>query len=208
MDCAKFFSYFLIIVLVLCSLGCLLIGIAGCRKVDIVDGVGPSIGLTVIGAVMLLICILGFVGLRRQSPRLLWVFVGLSITMWVVSVGLHVGTSHSDFEADRKKVVGDIWKKELVEEGSMDRIQNQYNCCGLNSVDDYTSLGRLPPKSCCSLQNCDGPARVKRIGCQRKAFVDSTEMYKKRRVLEMITCSGLFLCIGIATWMAIRFKKQ
>ncbi|XP_067634265.1 protein late bloomer isoform X2 [Eurosta solidaginis] len=134
-----------------------------------------AIGIIVLGGVIIFISFFGCFGTVRESTRLLWTYAfGLFLLLLAIIAFIYLSTPDV-FKRYAMQGVEEQWRKELLEPGSMDRVQSVYACCGLDSAEDYIRIARTPPASCCKDSNCINPLNLHLTGCLPKveeAFAD------------------------------------
>ncbi|XP_004533750.1 protein late bloomer [Ceratitis capitata] len=161
-----------------------------------------AIGIIVLGGVILIISFFGCFGTMRESTRVLWTYAILLILLIAVIVVFICVSTRDVFKRYAMEGVEAQWRKEVLQPGSMDKVQSVYFCCGLNSAEDYIRIARAPPASCCKESNCINPLNLYLVGCLPKveeAFADeaTTTLYHEYGLL-FFACLLLLLTVLLA----------
>ncbi|CAH0604393.1 unnamed protein product [Chrysodeixis includens] len=186
--------------------------------------------LIAIGVLIIVIAAFGCFGAWKESPKLLYIFVGclIIIILLELSVGIAAASLRPQLEGTLKTQLraSFIKNKSTKEEDSTyrefwDRIQTSLECCGITGPDNYAATEpRINPSfSCCPYDGSDRSAEIKRSDCL------STEKYFKEgcedKVLgtvhsagmTVIVC-GILFCflevagIVLALWLAHSIKSE
>ncbi|XP_016957875.1 23 kDa integral membrane protein [Drosophila biarmipes] len=137
-----------------------------------------AIGTIILGGFILVISLFGCCGAARESPRMLWTYVSLLLTLLVLIVCFIFLSPKGVFKEYALKTVEDHWELEQTKPGSMDLIQNTYHCCGRDSPKDYLNShfwNNTVPSSCCKDNSCVNPLNLYVQGCiarVEEAFAD------------------------------------
>ncbi|XP_037951600.1 protein late bloomer-like [Teleopsis dalmanni] len=167
-----------------------------------------AIGIIALGLVLVLISFFGCFGTLRESPRILWTYIVFLLILLILVVVFMLISKPDVFKKYALEGVEYHWKKELKKSGAMDTIQTTYSCCGRNSPEDYITIQRLPPASCCVDHNCINPLNLYITGCLAKvenSFSDE-EIIMKYNEWGLIGFDIIILVI--ATVLAIHYTNR
>jgi len=140
---------------------------------SIMSGAGFIIAL---GVIIILLSILGFFGAYTNRLPLLQIFIGsLLLIILLELIAAIVGftlRSKADTQLHDKLMSSlPLYKaanSDVVKE--WDNLQQQWMCCGVNNLTDWTDTGLLnPPKSCCVSYNCVSNSSYFTPGCYNAA---------------------------------------
>ncbi|XP_059727857.1 CD63 antigen [Haemorhous mexicanus] len=209
MKCVKFLVFFFNFIFWVCGVALIAIGIyvlvaPGRAPVVPVGGSGwTPVGIVVLGVVIFFTSFFGCCGAWKESYCMVTTFAVLLSLIFLVEIAAAI-TGY----VFKHKVHG------LVEEGlweavrsyeqdpslaaALDKIQQEFSCCGVNNFTDWASVGRFGandsvPSSCCRRPGaaCNvhpSPATVFAEGC-----LPSLEAWVKRNMLVLAA-----MALGIA----------
>lgn len=180
--------------------------------------------------VLIIIAAFGCFGAWKESPKLLYIFVGclIIIILLELSVGIAAAALRPQIESTLKSQLraSFIKNKSTKEEDSTyrefwDRVQTSLECCGITGPDNYgASEPRINPSfSCCPNDGTDHSAEIKRSNClsDGKYYKEGCEDKVLGTIhsagMTVIVC-GILFCflevagIVLALWLAHSIKTQ
>lgn len=200
MKCVKYLLFLFNLLFVLAGIGLISAGAYVKVKLDQYydffgsDYMGPGILLIVVGVFIFFLAFFGCCGAYKENYCLTMTFaVCLGIIFILeISGGIAGFVLREDIENEVEKVLKDAQANYGKADhegvtGAWDRLQNEFDCCGVESYDDWkNSQPNKPPISCCkdsvSEQECadrsyNNTAPINTEGCS-KTFED----YLKNKV--------------------------
>ncbi|KAI8435319.1 hypothetical protein MSG28_003647 [Choristoneura fumiferana] len=193
--------------------------------------------LIAVGVLIIVVAAFGCFGAWKESPKLLYIFVGclILIILLELSVGIAAAALRPQIEGSLKaNLRGSFIKnKSPSEEDSLykdfwDRIQSNLECCGIRGPEDYQTANRgvadllvvNPSLSCCPPDNSENKNdETKRAEClsARVYYMEGCENKVLNTIhsagLTVIVC-GILFCflevagIVLALWLAHTIKTQ
>ncbi|CAH3887701.1 23 kDa integral membrane protein-like [Pieris brassicae] len=235
MNCIKYLlvvfnAIFMILGVIIIAVACvdmgMLKGFAGMET----TGHETDAVLIAVGVLIIIVAAFGCFGAWKESPKLLYIFVGLLILIILLelSVGIAAAALRPQIEGTMKTQLraSFIKNKSTREEDSVyrefwDKIQNNLECCGVTGPDNYVaSEPRLNPSySCCPQDDSDRAVEIKRSDCisLSKYYQEGCEDKVLSTVhsagLSVIVC-GILFCflemagIVLALWLAHSIKND
>ncbi|XP_063531303.1 23 kDa integral membrane protein-like [Cydia strobilella] len=200
---------------------------------DMQSGHETDAVLIAVGVLIIIVAAFGCFGAWKESPKLLYIFVGLLIIIILLelSVGIAAAALRPQIEESMKANLRKsfINNKSLREEDNdyrafWDRIQSNLQCCGITGPNDYRANDRgqaaiNPTYSCCPPDNSDKSAEIKRSEClnagsyYEQGCEDKVLSAIHSAGMTVIVC-GLLFCflevagIVLALWLAHAIKTQ
>lgn len=167
-----------------------------------------AIGIIALGSVILLTSLFGCFGAVRESGRSLWTYAVMLLILLVLTVVFICYNTRDVFKNYALREVNDLWSQELMHPGTMDSKQIIYKCCGRNSSDDYTKIGRPTPSSCCKDNNCINPLNVYDTGCLAKVEDAFANEAFTTEISEWCLLGLNIVVLVLSTILAIHYTNQ
>ncbi|XP_020716277.1 protein late bloomer isoform X2 [Ceratitis capitata] len=121
-----------------------------------------------IGFLAMFIALMGAMASVRQSLILSWAYIVSTVLCIVLqTVGMIAfGILKDDFTLMAAKRVQGIWNGRPETQQEMDAMQEQHNCCGRDSPQDYLpDKQQTLPSSCCRWGDCAEDDNILARGC-------------------------------------------
>ncbi|XP_050665073.1 23 kDa integral membrane protein-like [Leptidea sinapis] len=236
MNCIKYLlvvfnAIFMILGIIIIAAACVDMGmIKGFAGMETTTGHETDAVLIAVGVLIIIVAAFGCFGSWKESPKLLYIFVGclILIILLELSVGIAAAALRPQIEGTMKSQLraSFIKNKSVRDEDSTyrefwDKIQTSLECCGVSGPDNYAaSEPRLNPSySCCPPDDSDRAVEIKRSDCisLNKYYQDGCESKVFNTVhsagLTVIVCGILFcflevIGIVLALWLAHSIKTE
>ncbi|XP_049866822.1 23 kDa integral membrane protein-like isoform X2 [Pectinophora gossypiella] len=116
-----------------------------------------NIAVIVVSLLLIAVALLGCIGVVKEKPKLLYVYAGFLMIIVVLSVmsGIFVAVQRCGLQLDirdwmREDFFMNVTGEELIEHNKKwDKIQINYECCGLNGPEDYKAMHQDISMACC-----------------------------------------------------------
>lgn len=191
MKCVKFLLFAFNLVFVIAAIA--LIAVGAYVQVKLVDYydffgnqyTGPGILLIVVGVLIFVIAFFGCMGALKENYCLTMTFavlLGLVFIMMIAG-GIAAYVLRNEIEGEVKKILveaEDNYNKNDGVTKTWDKLQREFECCGVNSSAEWPALPQMNgtyPKSCCKDEatcTLDKPGDMKTMNCE-EAFVSWME---------------------------------
>ncbi|XP_020291325.1 CD63 antigen-like [Pseudomyrmex gracilis] len=207
MGMIKYLLFIFNFIFVLCGLAILILGVIvqlqyvkyASGKIEEIDLNVPSITLIVVGSIIFIIAFFGCCGAIRESHCMVVTFASLLLTILIVQVAIAIYTfvemknsEELNVEATYRKEVFDRYTRSNEDKELVDMIQNQLECCGVLSSNDFKDIGvEYVPGSCCNKD-------AKTARC----FPDEVFKQGCAPAIQQFLKSGLAILGGIALGIA------
>ncbi|KAH8389939.1 hypothetical protein KR200_004340 [Drosophila serrata] len=102
-----------------------------------------------LGSIVFLTSFLGCFGAIKESICLTWTYAITMLALLIISVVvLFVFRMHIEGAVTAEDELNLAWQKQKNGTDAMSEYQNQFHCCGINGVKDYTIANLTVPESC------------------------------------------------------------
>ena len=204
----KYLLFIFNFIFAVCGIGILAIGVvihlqlSNLTKTVEMNVMFPSIVLIVIGSIIFVISFFGCCGAIRESHCMTITFASILLFILIIQVAVAVYAfvvfKNHDNQVSIKSTYSEIFKgypRHMEEAEIVNIIQSSLKCCGVNSPDDFRTLGNFTgefPWSCC------GKTERERV-CQQSEVNNVPGCAEK--IAEALQTAGTVLgsvAIGIA----------
>ncbi|CAF0818442.1 unnamed protein product [Didymodactylos carnosus] len=169
---------------------------------SLMSGAGFIIAL---GVIILILCILGFIGAWKNHLNLLKAFIvslGIILLLQLIAAIIAFTLRNKADERLRGQLLSSMINYRTDGNSrartEWNRVQTTYECCGVDSWQDWknhTDIG-MPPKSCCKNNDCTAPPQYYDRGCYEAA---RSLFYRYSKALGGVTIFFFFIeIIGLA----------
>ncbi|XP_050455861.1 CD63 antigen-like [Cataglyphis hispanica] len=209
MGMIKYLLFIFNFIFVLCGLAILVVGVlvrigdqkyAEEMKTITGDLAFPSITLIVIGSIIFVIAFFGCCGAIRESHCMIVTFATLLLTILIIQVAVAIyafvvlkNADEIDFKNEYAMNVFNYYTKRESQKELVDLIQQELECCGVESYKDFKTLNISIPGSCCGKD----PTNVALTCSQQEAYEEGCVVALKD--LFKSACAALGgIALGIA----------
>ncbi|KAH8267101.1 hypothetical protein KR018_005686 [Drosophila ironensis] len=176
----RLLKYILCVISGICALGgCLLIWygawlLENLSDERLVDETGEKLAAGIcilLGGVIIVATIFGFVAVAKDSKSLLISYAVLLVLLLLVQFvmfSISFAASREDLPESLRQGFDDLWDPLHFGNSSLNVYEEWLHCCGRNSAEDYLHLEKEPPSSCCLDQDCTILSNLYLDGCETK----------------------------------------
>ncbi|XP_037941079.1 tetraspanin-9-like [Teleopsis dalmanni] len=164
------------------------------RTIDLGENLLGAL-IILLGVVVFLISIFGFVGIYMKSRKMLICFAVIMVLLLIIQLvllSLSYTAASEGMPSELKQGFDELWDKHDFDNSTLSSYEQWLQCCGKNSAEDYILLDKFPPSSCCKDRDCTNIMNLYVVGCERK-FRD----YVKEKTRNFNIISWLLILIEI-----------
>ncbi|KAH8320421.1 hypothetical protein KR067_003261, partial [Drosophila pandora] len=159
-------------------------------------------GFLVLGALTILVCLYGFVGVLKGHICTTWTYAIMQLVLLIAMIALMtVFKMHHTKKTPPEEILNQAIKSQKKGGNAMDEYQERFQCCGIYGSGDYT--GFVLPKSC-----ADTNSNTWNSGCLQKMKTEAEEDLEAPQFIGwalMVVQMASFVC---STIMGVKLNNS